>query len=97
MQLRGNNGTTNNGSVEITDRDALELTINQIQRVLSKEFEDNGLYDVEVSQGNLELITDILTPLSCFLLGRLTTMMDLHRELYSEGRLLPWIKNPERN
>jgi hypothetical protein len=83
--------------VEITDRDALELTINQIQHVLSKEFEDNGLFDVEVSQNNLELITEILSPFSCFLLGRLTTMMDLHRELYSKERLLPWIKNPERN
>lgn len=97
MQLRGDNGTTNNGSVEITDKDALELTINQIQHVLTKEFEDNGLFDVEISQNNLELITEILSPFSCFLLGRLTCLMDLHRELFGRNHMLPWLKNPERN
>tara|TARA_R110000751_G_scaffold82579_1_gene166160 strand:- start:1268 stop:1519 length:252 start_codon:yes stop_codon:yes gene_type:complete len=83
--------------LEITDKDSLELTINQIQHVLSKEFEDNGLFNVEVSQKNLEVITEILTPLGCFLLGRLTSLMDLHRELFGNSHIIPWIKNPERN
>ena len=97
MQLRRNIRATDNGSVEITDRENLEQHIEQIQAILAKEFRDNGMYEVEISQNNLDMITEILTPFSCFLLGRLTTLIDMHKALYGENRLIPWIKKPENN
>ena len=97
MQLRGNSRVTGDEPLDITSREFLEATIDGIQNIISKEFLEMGLLEVEVSNTNIEHITEILPPFSSFLLGRLTTLMDLHRELYGRDRMLPWIKNPKNN
>ena len=97
MQLRGNSRIISDESLEITDRDYLEFSIDGIQSLLAEEFQKLGLLEVEISNNNIESITDILPNFSCFLLGRLTTLIDLHKELYGEDRMIPWVKNPENN
>ena len=97
MQLRGNSRITSDEPLDITDREFLEATIDGIQSAISKEFLAIGLLEVEVSNKNIEYITEILPPFSSFLLGRLTTLMDLHKELYGKDRLIPWLKNPRNN
>jgi len=68
-----------------------------LQAVIATEFADIGMMEVEVSNNNINQITELLSPFSCFLLGRLTTLMDYHKELYGEDRLIPWVKKPENN
>ena len=97
MQLRGNSRITSDEPLDITNREFLEATIGGLQSAISKEFLEIGLLEVEVSNKNIEYITEILPPFSSFLLGRLTTLMDLHRELYGKDRLIPWLKNPGNN
>lgn len=97
MQLRGNSRITSDEPLDITNREFLEATIGGIQSAISKEFLEIGLLEVEVSNKNIEYITEILPPFASFLLGRLTTLMDLHRELYGKDRLIPWLKNPRNN
>ena len=97
MQLRGNSRITSDEPLDITNREFLEATIGGIQSAISKEFLEIGLLEVEVSNKNIEYITEILPPFASFLLGRLTTLMDLHRELYGKDRLIPWLKKPRNN
>ena len=65
--------------------------------LLAEEFQKLGLIEVEVSNNNIESITEMLPNFSCFLLGRLTTLVDLHKELYGDDRMLPWVRKPENN
>ncbi len=97
MQLRGNTRTTPDRPLDITDRDYLEDAIIGIQAIVAEQFATMGLLEVEISNENVESITEMLPPFHAFLLGRLTTLMDLHKELYGDNRLLPWIKKPESN
>ena len=97
MQLRRNIGASDYGQVEITDREYLEDTIGGLQNIISRDFAEQGIWSVEVSQANVEKVTEMLSPFSSFLLGRLTTLMDLHKELYGNQRLVPWFKKPENN
>ena len=98
MQLRGDINTASEQPLGITDRDYLEYAIESIQDVLADEFAKIGLYEVEISSKNIESIVELLPNFSCFLLGRMTGLTDLHQELYNnEERVLPWVKNPENN
>lgn len=97
MQLRGNSRITGDRPLDITSRDYLEEAIMGLQAVIATEFADIGMMEVEVSNNNINQITELLSPFSCFLLGRLTTLMDYHKELYGEDRLIPWVKKPENN
>ena len=97
MQLRRNIGASDYRKVEITDREYLEETIGGLQNIIAKDFAELGIWSVEVSQDNVEKITEMLSPFSSFLLGRLTTLMDIHKELYGRQRLVPWFKKPENN
>jgi hypothetical protein len=97
MQLRGNTRVTSDRPLDITDREYLEEAICGLQAIVAEEFASMGLMEVEVSNTNIEQITEMLPPFHSFLLGRLTTLMDLHKELYGKDRLLPWVKNPDLN
>jgi hypothetical protein len=97
MQLRGNTRATSDRPLEVTDKGYLEEAIGELQEIVSEEFASMGLMEIEVSNSNIEQITEMLSPFYSFLLGRLTTLMDLHRELYGEDRLLPWVKKPDLN
>ena len=97
MQLRGNSRITGDQPLDITSREFLEASIDGLQGIIAGEFREIGLLEVEVSNANIEQITEILPPFSSFLLGRLTTLMDLHKELYGKDRLIPWLKNPRNN
>lgn len=97
MQLRGDTRVTSDRPLEVTDKDYLEEAICGLQAIVSEQFAAMGLMEVEVSNTNIEQITEMLPPFHAFLLGRLTTLMDLHKELYGENRLLPWVKKPDLN
>ena len=97
MQLRGNSRITGDRPLDITNKEFLESSIGGLQSIIAGEFREIGLLEVEVSNKNIEYITEILPSFSSFLLGRLTTLMDLHKELYGNDRLLPWLKNPRNN
>jgi len=97
MQLRGNSRITGDRPLDITSREYLEEAIMGLQAAIATEFAEIGLMEVEVSNNNINQITELLSPFSCFLLGRLTTLMDYHKELYGESRMIPWIKKPENN
>jgi|TARA_R110002051_G_scaffold260880_1_gene320786 hypothetical protein len=97
MQLRGNSRITSDEPLDITNKEFLEASINGLQSIIAEEFREMGLMAVEVSNTNIEHITEILPPFSSFLLGRLTTLMDLYKELYGGDRMIPWIKNPGNN
>jgi len=97
MQLRRNIKPASDQPLEITERENLEHSIEGLQNLISKEFANFGIFEIEVGPNNLEAVVEMLPPFSCFLLGRLTTLMDIHRELYGHKRMLPWIKKPENN
>ena len=97
MQLRGNSRITSDRPLDVTSKEYLEEAIMGLQAAIATEFASLGLMEVEVSNSNLAQITELLSPFSCFLLGRLTTLMDYHKELYGESRMVPWIKKPENN
>tara|TARA_R110000751_G_scaffold229754_2_gene331228 strand:- start:282 stop:575 length:294 start_codon:yes stop_codon:yes gene_type:complete len=97
MQLRSNTGVTSDRPLDVTDKDYLEEAICGLQSIVSEQFASMGLMEIEVSNTNIEQITEMLPPFHAFLLGRLTTLMDLHKELYGENRLLSWVKKPELN
>jgi hypothetical protein len=104
MQLRGNSRIISDEPLEvkevtldITDKDYLDDAISGIQQIVSEELVELGLIEIEVSGENIENLTEMLSPFTSFLLGRLVTLMDLKRELYSEDRMLPWVKKPKNN
>lgn len=104
MQLRGNSRIISDEPLDLTDKvldltdkDYLDDAIAGIQQVVSEELVDIGLLEIELSSENIESITELLSPFTSFLLGRLVTLMDLKRELYSKDRILPWVKKPENN
>ncbi len=97
MQLRGNTRTTNNRSLDITDKDYLDEAIEGLQEVIAESMCEIGLIEVEVDNSNIESITKMLPPFTAFLLGRMVTLSDIRHELYSKQRVLPWVKRPEDN
>ena len=53
MQLRGNTRTTNNRSLDITDKDYLDEAIEGLQEVIAESMCEIGLIEVEVDNSNI--------------------------------------------
>ena len=52
---------------------------------------------MEINNTNIFEVTALMPPQGAFLLGRLTTLLEIRNDLYGEDRLLPWLKKPENN
>jgi hypothetical protein len=97
MQLRGHTYHDLNEPLEITDRDQLEEEITCLHGIIAAHLNKKGITSLEINSVNALEVTSFFPPQGAFLLGRLCTLVQLHSELYSDDRLLPWIKNPENN
>lgn len=97
MQLRRNLGNVNFQPLEVTSEENLSIEIDSLHSIISRLLNSCGIRSMEINNTNIFEVTALMPPQGAFLLGRLTTLLEIRNDLYGEDRLLPWLKKPENN